>query len=230
VVLVDGEYSPEKRPQFDNRRASTGIWAGKPFENLVRNGSAETSGLRVRLWADRLGAAFLPDRTRPSWIAGVLLDLRGAGWFHKDLSVHLLRSFWGLFGWGHVPMLGSRPYRFLAALTALAVVGAGIFWFRRRRSLSPEMLFFLGLTVAAAWVLTLVRSENYVLLRIYYPPARYAYPAIIPTLILLHAGWSEIYRPISQRLPRRLGMAVYAILIAAPLLWALLSIGVYYHG
>lgn len=230
VVLAEGSYPTTQPPTFNSSQAGSGIWAGRPFVNLARNASAESAGLRVRLWADQLGASILPDRTRPSWIMGVLLDLRGAGWFHRELSWYMFRSFWGRFGWGHVLMLGSRPYRALAVVTGLALAGAAIFLWRRRRLLSLEMLTFLGLSAAAAWIMTLVRSENYVLLRIYYPPARYAYPAIIPMLLLLHTGWSELYRPIRQRLPRSIGLALYCILMSIPLLWGLASIWVYYHG
>jgi 4-amino-4-deoxy-L-arabinose transferase-like glycosyltransferase len=230
VVLAEGSFPAAQPPQFANSQADGGVWAGKSFVNLVRNASAESAGLRVRLWADRLGASILPDQTRPSWIVGVLLDLRGAGWFHREIGWHMFRTFWGRFGWGHVLMLGSRPYRALAIFTGLALAGAAAFLWRRRRMLPLEMLLYLGLTASAAWLMTLVRSENYVLLRIYYPAARYAYPAIIPTLLLLHAGWSELYRPVSQRLPRALGLALYCLLMAIPLFWGLASIWKYYYG
>jgi hypothetical protein len=230
VVLAEGSFPTTQPPQFTGSQASAGVWGGQPFVNLVRNASAESAGVRVRLWADRLGASILPDQTRPSWITGVLMDLRGAGWFHRELGWYMFRSFWGRFGWGHVLMLGSRPYRVLAIITGLALAGAAAFLWRRRRLLSLEMLAFLGLAAAAAWIMTLVRSENYVLLRIYYPPARYAYPAIIPMLLLLHTGWSELYRPIQRRLPRSLGLVLYSILMSIPLLWGLVSIWVYYHG
>jgi len=230
LVLTPGLFPAGELPQFDNQDASSGVWAGQPFTNLIRNASAESSGLRLRPWADRLGAALLPDGTRPSWIMGMLLDGRSTVWFHSLIAQNLFRSFWGRFGWGHVPMLGAAPYRILALLTAAALVGAGIFLYRRRRSLSAQLLFFFALTLAAAWGLTFVRSENYVLMRVYFPPARYVYPVVIPALIVLHTGWNELYRPIRRRLPARLAVGLYAAFVAVPLLWGLVSIWIYYHG
>ena len=49
---------------------------------------------------------------------------------------------------------------------------------------------------------------------IFIPGARYAYPAIIPTLLALNAGWLEIARPLARwlRLPPIAKYMVYFLL------------------
>jgi uncharacterized membrane protein (DUF2068 family) len=43
--------------------------------------------------------------------------------------------------------------------------------------------------MAAIWGQTIVRGPIYIVTRTYFPVARYAYPAIIPSLLALLTGW-----------------------------------------
>jgi len=49
---------------------------GEPFDNYIRNGSAESLGIRV----DDLGARLLPDNLRHGLLQAFIMDLRGSGW------------------------------------------------------------------------------------------------------------------------------------------------------
>ncbi len=232
LVLTEGDYGLSSPPRFEDDSGTSGVWDGETFVNLIRNPSAETAGPRVRAWADRLGALILPDRTRPSWIVGILQDVPGAGWFHRMLSEHLFRTFWGLFGWGHVPLIGDKPYRILAAAVGLALVGFISAAVKNRNRLLSDEALFLGIALFAVWGVTFVRSENYVLLPVFFPVARYAYPAIIPTLLLLLVGWNELFSYLKHRvrLPELAKNVIYLVLLSLVNLWGLVSIWVFYHG
>ena len=203
LVLAAGDHAASEPPHFTNADGSQGVWGGLPFENMLRNASAESAGPGLRSWADDLGARLLPDHTRPSLVLTSLLDFQGAGWLYELSGLRLLRTFWGLFGWGHVPLLGYSPYRFLGVITLVGLLGAALALARLWRRLPWETIALLGLVLLGAWVPTLVRGAIYLSIpQVYLPVARYAFPAIIPTILILNLGWLELARwvqPGSQR-------------------------------
>jgi hypothetical protein len=55
VVLAEGAFPLNESPDFENQNARRGLWGGQPFENLVRNPSAEIGGRasvcgQIRRW------------------------------------------------------------------------------------------------------------------------------------------------------------------------------------
>jgi hypothetical protein len=71
-----------------------------------------------------------------------------------------------------------------------------ILWLVRRiasKSAVPwDALLLFGILLVGTWVGTISRGAIYLgITRLYIPVARYAYPAIIPTVTLLAAGWLE---------------------------------------
>ncbi|NIM08293.1 MAG: hypothetical protein GTO53_03840, partial [Planctomycetales bacterium] len=98
LVLAVGKRPSDEPPVFEDMAARKGSWGGLPFENLLRNPSAEEAGPRVRLGLDDLGAKILPDQTRPSMILTSLLDPAGAGWYYTLTAQNILRTFWAKFG------------------------------------------------------------------------------------------------------------------------------------
>jgi hypothetical protein len=237
LLLIEGGPPATEPPQFTDASGAAGAWGGRPFQNLLRNASAEIAGPRFQPWADHFGSRLLPDDTRPSLVLTTLMDWPGTGWFYRFSAETLLRSFWGKFGWGHVPLLGAKPYRLLAAFTLLGLLGAALalarlFW-QKKFSLPWDALLFMVFLMAGVWVAALVRGAIYLpLLKLYLPVARYAYPAIIPTMLVLVSGWYELLGLPAKwlRLNPAISFALYCLFFIGLSVYALLSVVRYYYG
>jgi hypothetical protein len=232
MTLARGERPVLEAPVFDRPDGSSGVWGGAAFQNLLRNGSGERPGLRLQPWADNLGARFSPDQTRPSLILTYLLDWRGAGIFYRATADRLFRTFWGAFGWGHVPLVGSHVYKILLAFTFAGLIGAAAVLWRERSQVPQEVFLILGLALLAIWGMTFVRGAIYIALPdSYYPVARYAYVAIIPTVLLLSLGWWGILSGAGRRLrfPDWISKRVYLVFLIGLDLLAILSVLRYYR-
>lgn len=231
VVLVLGDRPLDQVPDFESLDGSRGDWGG-PFENALRGSSAERTWLGARPWVDELSMRLLPDRGRLSLILYTLLDWRATSIYYYAAAVHLLRTFWALFGWGHIWLAAGRPYLVLALLTLLGLVGAFSVLFRRRKHLPWAVLTCLGLSVLIVWGMTFVRGSLYLFYqREFYSVARYAYPVIIPTMLLLVTGWAEFGYLLRRRfrLPGWLLISVYGLFFLALDVFSVVSIMYYYH-
>jgi hypothetical protein len=248
LVLAEGVRPRTAPPVYTDDGGRQGEWGGLPFLNLLRNASAEKSGLRIRPWADDLGARLLPDQVRPSLILTYILDWNGAWWLYRATALRLLRTFLGMFGWGHVPLLGHHPYRYLLAISILGIVGA-IVWFLRRlhTRLLPfpwEAFTILAFTFIGYWGVSFVRSPIFMSLpHLYLPVARNAFPAIIPTILLFGTGWFELLRVLrdmvahqviklnypGQAWVRAAPVLIYCVLFLAWVVYAVWSINSFYR-
>ncbi len=236
VVLAAGEFPMDEAPQFQEG-GSSGTWGGIPFENLLRNGSAESSWFYLRPWADALGSKVFSDyQGQESFSLTVysLIDGSVSSEYYQWVLVNLFRTFWAKFGWAHVSLMGSKPYsRILLPLTILAFIGAGLaFWQRRHRlrNLPWDAFFFLSLSLVFLWGMTFIRGSTYLLTRIYTPVARYTYPAIIPTVLIMSTGWFTILATLEGRLrlPGWIKYVIYAGFFLALNAYSLLSIARFY--
>jgi len=235
VVLAEGDFPVDQAPMFD-KNGSSGAWGGVPFENLLRNGSAENSWFYLRPWVDALGSKVFSDyqgQESFSLIVYTLVDWPSSGWFYRIVMERLFRTFWAKFTWGHVPLIGAKPYRVLVLITLASIFGVAVgFWQRRHRlrKLPWDTLLLLGLTILIFWGATLVRGSTYLLTRVYVPVARYAYPAIIPTVLFLSTGWYTLLEAPARRLhlPGWVKYAVYVGFFLLLNLYALLSIARFY--
>jgi hypothetical protein len=217
LVLAAGDYPPEEIPRFDDDDGNRGTWGGQPFENLVRNASAERAWPALRPWAESLGTRLLPDGVHPSLILFSLFDWSAASWYYRFAAENLLRTFWAAFGWGHVHLLVRGAYRLLAAATAVGLLGALAYLLRKWRLMPKALLLLAGLTLVGIWGGALARGVMHVFsARVFIPAARYAYPAIVPTLFTLVGGWYVGLRFVAHRLslpqPALLALYVFAFL------------------
>jgi len=76
----------------------------------------------------------------------------------------------------------------------LGILGSLLTLLRLRRSINWSTVVFLGLGLLGIWGPSFVRGLNYIVYNPYFPVARYAYPSIIPTMLLLTVGWAEFFR------------------------------------
>lgn len=237
VVLAQGEFPTEIPPEFDDSSGSSGVWGNQLFTNLVRNPSAEQSGLRFRPVVDKITQRLLPDGTQGSLVLASLLDGAGSRQYYASAAQWLLVTFWGRFGWGHVPLLYSPPVGMLAgysAITALFTIAWGVRWMLKSRLRIQNYLseaLFLGLAFILPWISAYVRAPMYLgQVNLYLPVARYALAAIIPTILILNLGLLQTYAALDRRFSSRgwitIGAWVSGWVTYA--LYALISIWVFY--
>ena len=199
LVLAEGEYPLDQEPAYSDVDGESGMWGGEPFRNLVRNASAEADGLRVITTMDRIGAKILPDNTLPSLLLTYITDWKGAGWHYIDVGRILFRSFWGAFGWGHVPLLSEKAYTLLAFITIIAIAGCLVRLTLTviKKGFTPfpkqftwDVILLLIIVLVLTWGSTFLRGAIYLASpQFYVPVARYTFPAIVPTGLILAAGW-----------------------------------------
>lgn len=192
VVLAEGAFPLDQAPVYEAPGSITGLWGGMGFTNLLRNGSAEAAGPRVRPWLDGLGERLLPGTgfERLSLTLYSVLDRPAVGWYYLNTFKNLGRTFWAVFGWNGVYLPGAKPYRPLAWITFLGLVGALLAGWRYRRQLPWAVINLFAVALVAVWGFALLRGSNYVFLRTgFLPAARYVYPAVIPALLAFVGGW-----------------------------------------
>lgn len=198
LVMVAGNFEENHPPVFDDPNAFEGRWEGVEFTNLVRNASAESAWPWLRTWADRLLVENFPGR--PSLFLSTTLDFKTVEFYFRSAFIRLFQTFWAYFGWGHVPLVLPYSYRVLFLITLIGVIGSLILLIRNRKHLNWDLLVFLGIVLVAVWSLALLRGTGTLVdSRTQIPVARYAYPAIFPTMLLLNAGWLEVFRQLQAR-------------------------------
>ena len=235
LVLAQGSYPVDEPPIFTDADAKIGIWGGRSFVNLLQNPSAEQGWPRLRSWVDQVGVMLLPDpnlNVLSVTLYTALDQNRGHDYYYTAAS-RLFRTFWAKFGWGQVPLLGHKPYRVLVGLTIIAFIGLPFLLFQKRRDFPWEVALFFLVSLLAIWGVALIRGSNYVLIpyKMYYPVARYAFPAIIPTMMVLSAGWIAllIYAKKWFKIKRGLIFALPLLIFVLLNIYAIISI-LHYYG
>jgi hypothetical protein len=240
LVLVDQPVKVQGTPQFVNSDSTKVIWGGEELPNLLRNASAERSGLRVAWWVDQIGAKILPDHTRPSVILTYLLDWKGAFWQYRLTLERLLRTFWAQFSWGQITLLGHRPYRWLGIITIVSSIGFviwGVRYYGRQKKYFPwDIVVLMAFMLVVVWGGAISRGVLYLgNNRLYLPVARYAYPAIVPTIMVFCLGafeifsWMRKWRRISDAIPN-IQMVVWLGFFLFLDIYSIFSILTYYRG
>jgi hypothetical protein len=193
LVVAEGKR-PSDPPLFDGPGAASGAWGGQPFQNLVRNGSPDAAWVAVHPRVAPLFDRVFPLYVPPTLVLNSLLDWPASGSYYTYTAQDMVRTFWAKFGWGHVPLMGQQPYLFLGVVTAAGLLGAVIIVARRWQSLTWAVLALLTVTLVGVWGQAMVKGLQTLLHQSFIPGARYAYPAIVPSLLVLVAGWWELMR------------------------------------
>jgi hypothetical protein len=237
LILAIGSYPIDQAPQI-NSDGISGTWGDEPFENLLRNPSANHGWMYLRPWADHIISRFFSDyEGQESFSLTIysLADFQVTKGYYWEVILNIFRTFWAKFGWGHVPLVGSKPYAwFLLPMTILAVIGVGLGILQRRKQLRLlpwDAFFLLGLTMLIFWGLTFVRGSTYLLTKPYVPVARYTYPAIIPTVLFLNVGWLSVLGFLEKNLgvPSWAKYAIHFGLFMMLDIYALVSIIYFYE-
>jgi hypothetical protein len=225
LVMALGNRPVDEIPQGES-------WGGSPYTSILRGGEAETAWPRVRSWVDLLGSKVLPDGGRPSLVIYSLLDREAAGWYYRETLLNMLQTFWGKFGWGHVPLLGEWSYWILGIVTLIGIVGLFFGVGKGTRNLPWEAMILLAAAMAMVWGLAVMRGAFYLFGRTFIPSARYAYPVIVPTVGALCLGWWTLGRRINDytRLPGWIGLGLYVLFVAWLNILSLVTVWQYYYG
>ncbi|MGW8252009.1 MAG: hypothetical protein ACWGO1_15320, partial [Anaerolineales bacterium] len=190
ITLVEGDFINSGVPKFNDPNASQLVWSGFTLKNYIRNASAERSWFSIRPMVERILEKYVPGS--PDLYFSLLQDWRSATWYYQVTSENLLQTFWGKFGWGHVPLKGKITYPILALISVIGFVGAGISLIRHWRTIPLNAYLFLFFSGAVIWLFTILRGLASIMAILFIPSSRYAYPAIIPTMLALNMGWLEI--------------------------------------
>ncbi len=213
-------------PQFNDAALGSGTWSGSNFENLVRNPSAERAWLTLQ---PRLLNGFANRSNLPVHALTSVQDYQTFGDIYLLTAKNLFQSFWARFGWNHIGLPASWYWTILA----FTLIGlAGSIWYLRSqwRSFSTARKMAIGWLVLSGislWVAVIFRpilpfwnSSPFI------PSARYAYPAIIPTMFLLVSGWYFFL----GRLPARYRGLATAVLFALLLILDIYSLVTVYQA
>jgi 4-amino-4-deoxy-L-arabinose transferase-like glycosyltransferase len=119
---------------------------------------------------------------------------QGIGRLVGDFFVTSFHSFWGKFGWMGV-LLDPRLYQGLAILSALALVGFGLWGSRtwRRRSDLPRWQWAAGGLLVLSGLFT-VASYLWYNTQFVQHQGRYLFPALVPIGLGVALGWREVLR------------------------------------
>lgn len=198
LVLAEGLYPSDQTPLFEDPGGKRGTWGGETFVNHLRNGTVEHSWLRLRgwlRWLDRETRQHIRIPADIDTFIGALMDIEWSGWIYVPTARILIHSFWAYFGWGHVRLPYTWFYSLLEGITLAGVLGGVVLIGRRwiRMSTTEKAVFlFLLVVFVLIWLNALLRVIPNMFLRPnpLLPVARYAFPAVIPTMLLLIMGWS----------------------------------------
>ena len=191
VVLLEGAWPENSTPIFSADSGEQGQWGGEDFTNLLRNPSAESAWPRIRRWVESVITERFPGN--PSLVLGLLLDPGQVKYYYVSTFKLLSQSFWARFGWAHVILQGYHPYTMLGLITLAGCIGALFAAWRNKKNIRWDVVFFLGVSLIVVWGSTFLRGLTSTLDGpVFIPVARYAYPVIIPTMLIFNIGWLEI--------------------------------------
>jgi hypothetical protein len=225
LVLLRGDFTHRGQPAFSDAGAQRGTWDGLSFINPIRNASAEQGWPRMRQLVKNLLRKVSP--IQPNMVLASLTDWQNSSWYYYTTAKQQIYTFWGKFGWGHIP-LSRNIYIGISILTALGILGGLVGLWRNRKEIKWPAFALLTAAVLWIWGAALVRGINSITGTVFIPYARYAYPAIIPTVWMLCAGWAEWPRLFKRwlRIPRWVKISVF---LASFLLLDMLSIWTIAH-
>ncbi len=191
LVLASGKFGSIP-PSFEDASAIAGTWDGQQFTNLLRNASAEQGGLQFRKWVgnSKVTGFLRGAHIDPYFVLMTLQDWKGTGWYYASVASVLFRTFWASLAGDKAFLRSTGVSSFLQLLTVAGVIGMPVWLWRRRRNLRWDLIGLLGISLLVPWLLAAIRgTSSFPAKVLLFPWARYAYPAILPTALLLCAGW-----------------------------------------
>jgi hypothetical protein len=191
LVLAVGEFGTAQ-PNFSGASGTGGTWNGREFTNLLRNPSAEQGSIQLRGGSvmSRVASFLMRTHINPYFALATLQDWKGSSWYYTSVASVLFRSFWASMAGDKAFLRSTAVSSFLLVLTIAGMAGVPVWLWKRRMRVRWDLIGFLGIALLLPWLLAASRGTASFLEKIIlYPWARYAYPAILPTALLLCTGW-----------------------------------------
>ena len=239
IVLAMGSYPLNLAPEPADAENETGVWGGNNFVNILRGSSAEQSWPRVQVWVDRIGSKILPDQGRPSLVIYSLFDRQAGGWYYETTLRSMQQTFWGKFGWGHIPLQFNWAYDLLKIVSILGIAGLILGGLTKGSAKIPwDALILMALMMLLVWGLAVARGSFYLFSWRFIPSSRYGFPAIIPTVGFLCLGWWKLgwwlkdfmWTHYIRRVPAWLGLIGYWLFVVGLNCLAIFTVYQYYYG
>ena len=118
----------------------------------------------------------------------------------------MFRTFWASVAADKFNLPGNYPNGFLFVLTILGLSGTVHLFWRKRKSLRWDFVYILLITLILVWAIAAARGiSSLTLPSLLYPWARYTFPAILPTALLICAGWLEWLEILGKDTTSRMG-------------------------
>jgi hypothetical protein len=198
LFLATGEHG-NTPPHFTDPNGTLGTWDGHTYENLIRNGSAEQNSLRFQPWAEAWFNNLPSSLINAPFVMETFLNWQGISWYYRGTLTTLFTTFWISLAANKILVPTSSNY-FLILLTLFGIIGAGKIIWAKRKSVHLDILFFLGLSLLLPWFLAIIRGVSDVIVEFpVFGWARYSDPGILPTALILCAGWLECLNIIKAR-------------------------------
>ena len=227
-ILVQGELSSNVPPSFSDESSSRGVWGNQSFVNLVRNAGTQAGWIRFRPLSDYWFSKALHHS--PAQILDALLDTEYTWPYLAGTIVPALYTgFFNNFAWGHI-RLQAPVWNLLALLlTALALLGC-VKWSTGSKTAAKSALaaplFVVALAGILVWLIAIAWPLPYRWAKVTLPSARYTFPALLPTVLVIVGGWWALW-------PRRFRVPALVVLILAFLALdsaAVVTIWSFYHS
>lgn len=207
LLLLPGDVGSSALPTVQDADWQQIRWDGRVWGNLLRNASFERSAPQARGW---VAEAFA--RGFPAGLSVILIAWQdpAAHWYFATALRLCVRTFWAVFGWGHVSLTSTWVYPLFGWFMALGALGALLGAWRYRADVRWQLWAWLALAAGLIWVQTLLRGVNSIVDAIFLPGARYLFPVVLPTLLWILAGWQVWWRSLPGRwLPERVGAGMW---------------------
>ncbi len=195
-TLVKGERPLDQTPSYDDATLHNGHWGGQPFVNLLRNPSFETPAWQVSAQIDRRTRWILRDTTL-GHIVFAAQDAE-ARTYYQVTAEHWLQTFWGRFGWGHVPFANLWMYSALLIASAIAIITACIFALRHVNRVPWAVVLGWGTGVSLLGFAAFTRGVSSLFVGLWLPGWRYIAPANLTVIMLLAFGGYALARWVAR--------------------------------
>lgn len=209
ITRAEGKLDEEVSVYLDRLELRVAAEAGEPPDpgrasqagNLLANPSGEREWLRLRQWV--YPSVDYTFYTNLNYVIYSLSNLPATNWYYRITLNNLVETFWSRLGWGNVALPLATAYPVLWGVGVWGLLGAVYGLYVYRQHLPWPVILLLLMAAFFLWAQAWLRGIGSLFGPIWIPSARYALPAIIPTVLGLCAGWSATLNKVSRGHPNR---------------------------
>ncbi|MFA5835569.1 MAG: DUF2142 domain-containing protein [Bellilinea sp.] len=236
LYLFEGSCPNNEKPEFTNPLNKSGEWCGRQVKNLIRNGAGLDEGVGVRPSVYSFIRTLSPSYER-GLVSGLgyLLDPIGNSWYNKVTPYRILTTFWAVFGWGQVHLTSGWIYNFMGILSGILVISAVVLLLRNQKK-TPGIILnkvaYLVIVGLVGWITAYLGGFYFggLFYRLVLPVARYGFPVIVPSAIVLCTGWYGLFTLFPWRIVSQvLSAALFIVALIALDIYAITTIQIYFR-